>query len=331
MNRFFFFVFQRKIEESERLRCLDELIYPDGSETKTLIQEADPVTLTLRAVCVGEEYDSDGNDLLIRTRYGLGRSELVERLHYCETNIEVGRWLGDFFNDIVFSVQDFQENAITIECLISEFKSSKLDDENTPNIFNAVRAASQSASVMFPLIGTWFGLATSALDLGAAIRDLGGVEEVMKQRLRLTRAKPKHATSVLQEGYYVCIQDHSKERRNPREWNLNRQLRLVTANQEEIKEISYAVYEIHKVFEKTGNWEVDGNVAQMAAILSKKNSGGAALDRMKSAMTGFLKYQRLDRAAELLNKPIRTPSEERLLNEFLADPQLRPFLEKLKS
>ena len=298
----------------QTLLRLDQL-FPEAA----MFSEADSLTVRLRGVMVKEDADwmfNNDNDLIINTTFQFGSEPPVQRLHFLKDNLPTG-WVGDFFHDIILSTRDFRDKILTLRVQVYDI------DGIPKELISGVRAAATSTVVAFPHLAPYAGaVAFGVPALLELVDHLDDHDCILDERLKLEIDHPGTGHKLLQPGYYVCF-------KNPviSGFSLSQDLRVITAEGEEFDEFSYAVLEVSREFQAHLQWEIDQKVAKLVAELNGKGqSGKAALEFLRETLDGYSKFNKLQRAKDLQEKQSLTISEQKILNEFLSDPGLAPFL-----
>ena len=300
--------------DEQTLLRLDQL-FPDAA----LFSEADPLTVRLRGVMVREDADwmfNNHNDLIINTTFQFGNEPPVQRLHFMKNDLPKG-WVGDYFHDIILSTRDFKDKILTLRIQVYDI------DGIPRELVNGVRAAATSTVVAFPHLAPYAGAVAFAVPAFLELMDhLDDHDCILDERLKLEVDQPGTGHKLLQPGYYVCF-------KNPvaSGLSLSQDLRVITVDGKEFDEFSYAVLEVCRDFQAHPQWEVDQKVAKLVAELNGKGqSGKAALEFLRETLDGYSKFRKLQRAKSLQEKASLSGSEQRLLREFMLDPELEPFL-----
>ena len=312
-----------RVGESVALsRRLDQL-FPDT----LAFENAQPLTIRVRGVMVREDYEwfpGDKNDLMIVTTTQFGSEPPVQRLHFMQHNVDLG-WQGDFFNDVVLAIRDFNTESRQLTLRIQVYDMDGIPKE----LIQAVNNVSQSVAVAFPQLAPYaaavsFGVPT-LLNL---VDNLNNHDKILDERITLEIDQPERGHQLLQPGYFVCFKVPVEDG-----LFLSSNLHVLQADRKTLFErCSYAIIEVEQDFHAQREWEIDQKVAKLIAELNGKGqSGKAALEFLRETFDAYDKFRKLERARELKNRKLRSDKplsepEERLLNELANDKALAPFL-----
>jgi len=303
-------------------RRLDQL-FPDT----LAFENAQPLTISVRGVMIREDYEwfpGDKNDLMVVTTTQFGSEPPVQRLHFMQHNVDLG-WQGDFFNDVVLAIRDFNTESKQLTLRIQVYDMDGIPKE----LIQAVNNVSQSVAVAFPQLAPYaaavsFGVPT----LLNIVDNLDNHDKIIDERITLEIDKPERGHQLLQPGYFVCFKVPVEEG-----LFLSSNLHVLQADKKTLFErCSYAVIEVEQDFHAQREWEIDQKVAKLIAELNGKGqSGKAALEFLRETFDAYDKFRKLERAKELKNRKLRTDkplseAEEKLLNDLTNDKTLAPFL-----
>jgi hypothetical protein len=293
---------------------------------------------------------------MIVTTTQWGAEPPVQRLHFMQDNVEPG-WQGDFFDDIVLSVNDLntdRNKRLTLRIQVYDM------DRFDVGLVTAVAGASQSVAVAFPQLAPYVAAVSFAAPaLAKLVENIDDHDKIIDERLALEIAAPGTGHNLLQPGYFVCFRQPQPEDDIHRLY-LDNRLRVVgVVDKDEIEfcETSYAVLEMEDQFLADREREIDQKVAKLMAELGGKGqSGRAAIEFLRETMDLYDRYRRLQRArhfklrqeeaaavqAELANTELSVEKKEELearakelelteeeataLTELEDDENLKPFL-----
>jgi hypothetical protein len=171
-------------------------------------------------------------------------------------------------------------------------------------------------------------MATGIIESGAKLFDnLDPHDRIIDERIDFEATEAGTGHPLLQQGYYVVL-------RNPAATDdvrylklVGDQLKVLKSDRSEFKDCSYAIIEVHKKFMLSPEEEIDEKAAKLASELSGKGqSGKAALEFLRDTMKTYGNFRKLERIKELKAKAKLSPSEEKLLEDLMKDPEIEEFI-----
>lgn len=286
---------------------------------RDIITNAQPMTVRLRGVMVSEDYDwafAAGNDLMIVTKFQIGDEPPVDRLHYMEKDTELG-WHDDFFNDIIFSTQDFTGERLTLRLQVYDV------DSINQNLIQSIRQLTEQSAGLFPQLAPYAGIVDFAVGpFVELVNNIDDHDPILDDRLTLEVAEPETGHKLLQPGYFV----HAKNPINT-DYKLGNDLRIKDSGRNEDEESSYAVLELMRKNLANRQYEINQKAAKLIAELKGKGqSGRPAISFLQDTLQAYSKFQKLQRAYELQSRETLTDDEKRLLENLKSNEDLRPYL-----
>ncbi len=306
------------------------------------IEEAESLTIAVEKVYVSESFDGlrsrkGKNDLIVTTQHRLADTTklAVDKLHHVEKDVPIHEPRGPFFHPIVWATDDFQQDRHgEIIIRVRVYDEDGLRDSDRDRIRTVIDAAGSTASVAFPAFIPIAGLGVEvAKTLAGVVNRVDPHTEIIDQILAL-RANSGDAADqdILRPGYYICFDNRVRGEKLA----LNKGRMLVYRDtREEFKNRSYVVLSVERGMRKYPDYQVDEDAATlMSEINAAQTSGsGLALEHVRSTLSGYNAFKRLKRAKILEAKvqggePL-SRHEKDLIDAFLADPELAPFLATL--
>lgn len=304
-----------RIADSVALRRLDQL-FPET----LAFANAEPLTVRVRGAMILEDEDwlwRGDNDIMIVTTFQFGSGPPVQRLHFMEKEVPQG-WQGNFFRDVVLSVQDFKDQSLTLRLQVYDM------DGVEEGLVNTVAGVAKKMTVAFPQLASYAGaISFWAAALLKLVDNLDDHDQILDERQKLEVAEPGTAHPLLQPGYFICFKKPVEEG-----LFLSRDLRVLQNDQRTpFEKWSYAVLGVAREFRAHRDWEIDQKVAKLIAELKRKGqSGRAPLEFLRETLDAYTKFKKLERVRELQEKDTLTEAEQKLLDELTGDEDLRPFL-----
>lgn len=298
-----------------RLRSLAEEYSPEDP-----FENAQKMTVRLRGVMVREDKDGmfrGGNDLMVVTKFQIGNEPPVERLHFMQKNAKLG-WHGDFFNDIVYSTQDFSGKRLTLQLRVYD-----VDNVNEALIGSAEQLAKQAAG-LFPQLAPYLGIVDFAVGpLVELVDNIDDHDEILDEQVTLEVPQAgRKGQNALKPGYVVCTKDSIEP-----ECTLGSDLQIRNPDGNPLEECSYAVFGLLRDDLVDREYEINQRVAKLIAELKGKGqSGRSPIYYLQETLDAYSRFQKLQRAYELQSLETRTDAQERLLKDLKSDPQLEDYL-----
>lgn len=286
---------------------------------KELIQIADPVNVSLRGVNVSESHDiiSDKNDLMIVVKFQFNNQPPIDRLVYLNHNVEPG-WYDSFFDEVVLSTNDFSYKKLHIHLQVYDV------DNINPELVDAVTDFVEDAAsiVTFPLLSEFAGHVDFAADqLVNLVNYINEHDRIIDDKLTLEiNEDPNEGHNLLQPGYLVCLEENAGVDPLQNSYGLNQDLRLADGDGNEYTESAYTVLEVEREHIKTGSEEIDQKATKLISELrGKGQSKTEAIEYLRQTLKGYNKYQKVNRATNLMAKDSLTESEKELLDRLQND------------
>jgi len=315
--------FKTDDKEQDDLRGLDEE-FPN----ETTFESAEPLRVRLRGAMIRENLDrykirpsKRKNDLIIKTRWNFDNEAPVDRLHFLETDHELG-WATDFFDDVVVVKRDTEPTRLHLRVQVYDIDG--LNDE----FVETVQKYANSAAVVNPQIAPYaqiIRLGTKALvDL---VDNIDQHDEILDERITFEIEGPKTGHKLLQPGYFVCFREDTVRGNLELRHDLH-----VLENGETYDEGSYVVLEIDRPANVLDDavarkQVIDQKAAKLVAELNGKGrSAESPLHFLRETLDAYSKYKRLERARAIQNTQNPTPAEQALLKTLRNDPDLEPYL-----
>jgi len=316
-----------QIGESVALSDRLDRLFKDSS----VFGNAQPMTVRVRGVMILEKYDWlpwDKNDVAIVTTSQFGNEPPVQRLHFLQKDVEKG-WQGDFFNDVVLTIRDFNVEKNMLIIRIQVYDMDGID----PGLIEAVSNMSKSVAVTFPHLAPY----AASVSFGSSallklVENINNHDQIIDERLTLEVMEPEKGHKLLQPGYFVCFNKSVGEG-----LSLNSNLTVLNPDQTVFEDASYAVLEVEREYHGQPLLEIDQKAAKLIAELNGKGqSGKAALDFLRDTIDYYNKYKKLERIRDLKSKEelskdkssgvTFSDEEDKLLKELAVDTELAPFL-----
>ena len=309
-----------RIGESVVLSDRLDQVFKDSS----VFENAQPLTVRVRGVMILEKYDWlpwDKNDVAIVTTSQFGNEPPVQRLHFLQQNVEKG-WQGDFFNDVVLTIRDFNVEKNMLILRIQVYDMDGID----PGLIEAVSNVSKSVAVTFPHLAPYAAsVSFGSSALLTLVENINNHDRIIDERLTLEVVEPEKGHKLLQPGYFICFNKPVGEG-----LSLNSNLTVLNPDQSVFEGASYTVLEVEREYHGQPLMEIDQKAAKLIAELNGKGqSGKAALDFLRDTIDYYNKYKKLERIRELKSKESKEKlnnAEQKLLQELAGDAELAPFV-----
>lgn len=292
---------------------------------RELFSSAQPITVRLRGVMTGKDYDlafAGGNDLMIVTKFRIGNAPPVERLLFMQSDTDLG-WHDDFFNDVIYSTRDFTGERLTLRLQV--YDVDNIDEGLVKSVSSvAQQAAGLAAAANFPLLAQF---AAASVDFAVGplvdlVNNLDDHDPILDNRITLEIAEPGTGHKLLQPGYVV----YSKNSIDTG-YRLGSNLRLRDSNGDEYEQGSYAVLELMREELADRQYEINQKAAKLIAELEGKGqSGQAAVTFLQDTLDVYSKFRKLERAHELQSKEELTDDEKKRLKDLKSNEALKPYL-----
>lgn len=306
----------------------------------------DPITVTLRGIMIRECEDpkflreglhmevhpfsgGKSNDLFIISNYQFGTDPKVEKIHFMQKGAELG-YVDDIRNRRILAIRDFKDLKEGLTLILKVYDIDKMDTE----FIDLAKNLANSAIATIPVLYQYsipLKMGTEAMDSMAKLADdLDPHDKIIDERIDFEATEAGTGHPLLQQGYYVVF-------RNPVAPKDARYLKLVgdnlkvlTADKAEFKGCNYAIIEVHKNFMLSAEEEIDEKAAKLASELSGKGqSGKAALEFLRDTMKTYGNFRKLERIKELKALAMRSPSENKLLEDLMKDPEIAEYAKNL--
>ena len=286
----------------------------------TLFADAEKMTVRVRGVMVREAMDrrSNNNDLVVMTRYRLGKHASVPRLHFIDNNVPLG-WEGSFFDEVVLAVPALDiaaQNLLTLQ--IQVYDVDRIDESFIKAVGGAAAAAGTAFAVTFPHLAPLAGgLAAVSPGLLKLIDALNPSDRIIDERITLEINLPDTGHALLQPGYYVCF----GQAVSPAELlHLDGNQRVNFADGTEFTGCSYAVIELERTYrDMDEEWENAQALAWVMAEINATEQGSDVLDAMGEMIQAYTEYEDLKRAQNLMSRTELTPAQAAWLESVLED------------
>jgi len=291
------------------------------------IKRSSNLSIVLKRVFVDRSYDTgkfirrhkDTNDLFIATKFQIGTSPIVQRVHKYEEKRKIGH-VGPFFKSVVCSFSDFRSNDIILNTQVYDIDSWKYLKEHVDDVSNLI-----GTTGIFPAIVPYAPIVTKiAQALVNLIEKSDSHEPIIDSNLELEIIKPHRGARILQTGHWVCF-----SKPQPSGLKITPTLRIINNSGDTFKDCSYIVYSIRNTLAEEPEWEITQKVATLLTELKGKGgSGKAALSFLRSTMDGYVNFKKLNRQSEITK--IKKPSKEETmqLKKLNADQKIKPFIPK---
>jgi len=303
----------------------------------------DPITVTLRGVMILEGEDPEfrregrnlevhlfgsrkSNDLLITSNYQFGTDPTVEKIHFMQKGAKLG-YFDDFRNRRILAIRDFKDLNEGLMLNLKIYDIDKMDTE----FLDVAKDLANSVVATIPVLYQYsipLNMATGIIESGAKLFDnLDPHDRIIDERIDFEATEAGTGHPLLQQGYYVVLRNPAA-RDDVRYLKLvGDQLKVLKSDRSEFKDCSYAIIEVHKKFMLSPEEEIDEKAAKLASELSGKGqSGKAALEFLRDTMKTYGNFRKLERIKELKAKAVLSPSEEKLLEDLMKDPEIEEFI-----
>ncbi|AZH26007.1 hypothetical protein [Haloplanus aerogenes] len=287
-----------------------------GYSEQKIIQTADPVNVSLRGINVPESHDFMGetNDLMIVVKFQFDNQPPIDRLVYLEHGIEPG-WYDDFFDDVILSTNDFAYDELNIHLQVYD-----VDNISSDLVDSVTQFVDEAASVItYPLLSQFAGYVDFAAEpLVNLVNYINEHDQIIDNKITLeVNEDPNEGHDLFQPGYLVCFERGTGINPDDSEYGLNRDTKVTKPDGSILSESSYAVLEVEREHVQTSDQEINQKVAKLIAELNGKGqSGSEAIDYLRQTLTGYNKYQKLNRVEELMNKDSLSEPEQELLDRL---------------
>ena len=292
------------------------------------ILSAQPFTASLRTVVVDEKprnFFGDlfhSHDILILSSTTLGNKPSLQRVHFYQQNLPIGKVLNNFIADTIHVCEDYSgTDHFWIELRILNVGTDPTERDALIRTFTGV--ASEAGSV-FP-IALPYTMAASALadTVGKFMDALNKNEPMLVCPVSFNPAG--HGYPVLRPGNYVVFDEDV----TADEFRLGANERLVTAAGAEVVQ-SYAVFAIEVENAPSPDWAVSQRVATLLTQLDQGNTSApqASVGFLTDTLKAYSSFTSLQRYQELRQKEPGglTPAERDLMARLAQQPDIKSFL-----
>jgi hypothetical protein len=266
------------------------------------------------------------NDLFIVSNYQFGTDPTVEKIHFMQKGAELG-YVDDFRYRRILAMRDFKDLTEGLTLNLKIYDIDKMDTE----LIDLAKVLGSSAVAAVPVLYQYsipLNMAIGAIDSMAKIaNNLDSHDKIIDERIDFEATEAGTGHPLLQQGYYVIFRNPvaSKDARYLK--LVGDSLKVLTSDKSEFKGCSYAIIEVHKNFILSAEEEIDEKAAKLASELSGKGqSGKAALEFLRDTMKTYGNFRKLERIKELRALAKRSPSENKLLEDLMKDPNVAEYL-----
>jgi hypothetical protein len=284
-----------------------------------IIRTADPVNVSLRGINVPESHDFMGetNDLMIVVKFQFDNQPPVDRLVYLEHDVEPD-WYDDFFDDVILSTNDFAYNELNIHLQVYD-----VDNISSDLVNSVTKFADEATSVItYPLLSQFAEYVDFAAEpLVKLVNYVNEHDRIIDNKLTLEiNEDPNEGHDLLQPGYLVCFERETSIDPDENPYSLNQDTKVTTPDGSTLEESSYAVLEVEREDVQTDSEQIDQKAAKLISELDGKGqSDSAAVNYLRQTLEGYNKYQKVQRAADLMAKDSLSESEKELLDRLKKD------------
>lgn len=304
---------KRSITDSNNLQQFTSLFDEDVPQ----FNKADKIAVIFRKLVIFKEEDwATDNDLIVVSTFQFDDEPQVTRLHYLKHNVPIETNLTPFFHDLIFSTNDFNDSALTLEIKVYDL------DDMDEDIINSVTGVAQTAAVAFPQIAPF----TAFIGLVGAsiipfINSLDEHDVIIHQKIKFEISDEGTGISLLQPGYYVCFNQDVDNIK------IDSNLQILDVQDDTKTNLTHAIIELRNDHIEGSKWVINQKIAKLISELEGKgNSGKDSLEFLKETMKGYDSFKKLKRVSELKAKANRTTSEEELLEELIADEDINDYI-----
>lgn len=308
-------------------RGTQDLISPyESSSESTLIQSAQPFTVSLISTVIAEDLDGilrGDNDVLIMTRSSLGAQPLVERIHFYEEEIPKGFPITNMLADTVFISDDYNG----IDRLWLEFVVLEIDTDTGERqaVTQSFRALAETAGAIFPSIIPYAFAASAVIGFAEKlISVLESDEHVVKVPFALYPKDPRPGKAVMQEGSYVIF----AKPQSPTNYKLQPNGTLTFGKRP--SPISYVIFDVSATNQPSPKYIISQKVATLLTQMKQGNTSTAlsTIDFLNETLTQYDNFKKLERYQELKEKGTLTNIEKTLMDKIASIGALKPFIPK---
>lgn len=281
---------------------------------------AQKMTIRLRGVMIRDDYDGvlrGENDLMIVTKFQIGNEPPVERLQFMRKDTELG-WHDDFFNDLVYSTQDFSGKRLTLQLRVYDV------DNVDEGLIGSVEQFAEQAAGLFPQLAPYLGVVDFAVGpLVELVNNIDDHDEILNDQVTLEPPQEgRGGQKRLKPGYVVCSKDSIETG-----CTLGNDLRVRGPDGKKHEDCSYAVFGLLRDHLVDRQYELNQRVAKLIAELKGKGqSKHSPIHYLQETLDAYNKFQKLQRAQELQAREALTAAQERRLNDLKSDEELKAYL-----
>lgn len=303
----------------------DELISPYSVYEKSKrIEAAQAFSVTMVSAVVGEDLDGflrGKNDVLVLTRVSLGEQPLVDRIHFYEDDIPVGKPIRSMFADNVFITDDYSgRDRLWIELNVLEIDTDSGERKMATAAFQSLAA---TAGAVFPAILPYtFAANAGVVVVEKLVSALEKNERVIKFPFSLYPGELRLGMAPLQEGTYVVF----SQPRDPIRYKLQPNGLLSLAGK--TATVSYVVFNVSAQPQTSPSFVLNQKIATLLTQINSGNSNSTkgTIDFLTSTVQQYLNYQKLQRYLEIKTKADPSSKEKELLAAIEKIDAIKPFL-----
>ena len=282
------------------------------------IQRSEKLTIEIMGVMVNSHKDMfrETNDLFVGSSYIYRNGEpKIHKVHFLRSGIKVGKWQGDFDDNIIISKREFKDNDIKLDIKVYD-----IDEFFGESFYTSLDEISR---VLFAFPSLLPYAAPTQITVGLlprVLKVLNRLERhdmIIKQQIRFHICEPNNWLPILQPGYFVCFQQEIEGTK----LYLREDFHIVDEDWQELKDIDYAVLRIdRKLINNYKNLEITQKMAKLAAELQGKGeSGKGALEFLQGTLETYTRFKHFERYIELKKNEKRgrlNSVERQLLKEL---------------
>jgi len=299
--------------------------------------------IKLKTVRVMKNYDEElslgnakDNDLLILSNTHLKGQPKIQRIHYFEDNVELGKFLDDFPSEVIFSCSNYQEETLFFGIEILEIDDLDSDQRSKLKGFfqeTAISKASQVFPIVFPYVKLGAKVAGKLWQLFGKPNQEPHArvleEEVCLYASATITANSNAEESPLRYGKYVLV----NQAIDGSQYELDRyKLQLKGEPDKVEKDLAYAILSIEEGVASSQDFETPTRVATLLAEINANDADrvSSSIDYFDKTLEPYWNFKDLETYLIFLERERRrevlSPQEIKLKEEIARRPALQRFL-----
>lgn len=303
------------------------------SDDQRFFRDAQKLRITVEGAWVADDMDKGfrrDNDLVIATKFRIGKKPPVSKLHYYKRNCPAEHWENVVFHPEVYATEDFRESTGEIGLQLFVYDEDGLRPSEQEKMASAITAGTSAAAIAFPAIAPYAGLASGIINsLTTVVSKLDEHDQIVNAKIKLAVNRPDNqGFDHLQPGFLICFNGAV----SASNLVLGEDKKLYYKDGSKYKHYqhrSYAVLRVDRAGTMAPDFERNQKLATLLTEIENGKNGGAksALNFLEETMESYQNFKRLQRYTELKTKQSKSDEETQLQSELESDPALAPFIQ----